>query len=111
MSHQKERLASFLKRELGLFFMRRFPHDPKIFLSVVDVVLNSSSEEASVYVSAFPADRAGKILQELKFYRGEARKFLVSRMRRRKFPKIKFLPAETERSMRLEKLLEKVKND
>ena len=109
--HQKERLASFLKKEMGVFLLRNFPHDPEVFLSVADVILNSSSEEAEVYVSVFPDRRGAEILKELKFYRGEARKFIASKLRRRKIPKISFFPASTEEIVRLEKLLEKVKNE
>ena len=111
MPHQKERLASFLRKELGIFLLRDFPHDPEIFLSIADVILNASSEEAKVYVSVFPELRADEIWKELKFYRGEARKYLAGRLKRRKTPKINFVPAETENIIRLEKLLEKVKNE
>lgn len=110
-SHQKDRLASFLRKELGIFLLRDFPRDPEVVLSVANVILNSSAEEVKVYVSVFPESYSAEIFKELKFYRGEARKFISSRLRRRKIPKIIFLPAETEATLRLEKLLEKVKNE
>ena len=109
--HQKERLVSFLSKEIGIFLLRNFPHDPEMFLSVADVILNSSSEEAEVYVSVFPDSGAKEVLKELKHYRGEARKFIASKLRRRKIPKINFFPVSTEKIARLEKLLEKVKNE
>lgn len=109
--HQKERLSSFLRKELGFFLLREFPHDPEVFLSVANVVLNSSAEEAKVYVSVFPEVRGEEIFKELKLYRGEARKYISARLKRRKIPKINFLPASTEEIVRLEKILDSVKNE
>lgn len=94
-----------------MFLLRDFPHDPEVFLSIASVILNSSADEAKIYVSVFPADCEKKVFKELKFYGAEARKFISAKLRRRKTPKIIFLPANTEEIARLEKLLEKVKNE
>ena len=111
MAHNQERFASFLKKELGVFLQRRFPHDPNVFLSVIDVEVSASAEGAKVYVSVFPENRADEVQKELKAARGQARHYLANRMRRRRrIPKILFIPTNIEHEMRLEKLLEKVKN-
>lgn len=110
MAHAKERFASFLKKELGLFLMRSFQHDPAVFLSVVDVVLDDSSENAKVHVSIFPSGTSAPLLRDLKNAGGEARHYLSSRLKRRRIPKISFLLIDNAKGERLEKLLEKVKN-
>lgn len=91
--------------------LRDFPHDPEVFLSVARVILNTSSDEAKIYVSVFPESRGSEVFKELKFYCAEAKKFVAGKLRRRKIPKIFFLPASTEDIIRLEKILEKVKNE
>jgi len=111
MSHQRERLASFLKKELSVFLLRSFPRDPEVFLSIDSVVLNSSAESAEIYVSVFPESGGAAVFKELKLYGKEARKFIASKLKRRKIPRINFLPADTEKTAHLEKLLEKVKNE
>ena len=111
MAYQNERLVSFLKKEVGMFLSRDFPHDPDVFLSVANVVINSSSDEAKIYVSVFPESSGDDVLKKLKFHCAEARKCVAKKLHRRKIPKIFFLPASTEEIVRLEKLLEKVKNE
>ena len=111
MAHSKERFASFLRKELGIFLSRHFPHDPDVFLSVVSASPDESSERVKIYISVFPENRSREIWKELKFYQKDAKKYLAERIKRRKVPQIIFLPAQTENVARLEKLLEKVKNE
>lgn len=111
MAHSKERLASFLRKELGVFLSRRFPHDPGIFLSVLSASPDESTERVKAYISIFPENRSNEIWKELKFYQKDARKYLAEKLKRRKIPQIIFLPAQAENIVRLEKLLEKVKNE
>lgn len=110
MAYGREKFASFLKKELGVFILREFPHDLDIVLSVTDVLLNSSSEEAEAHISIFPRKFSGNAIKELRNFRGEARKYLAMRLKRRRIPQIKFVSADLEKEERLEKLLEKVKN-
>lgn len=111
MAYSKERFASFLRKELGMFLSRHFPHDPDVFLSVLSASPDESSERAKIYISVFPENRSNEIWKELKFYQKDAKKYLAGKLNRRKIPQIFFLPAQTENSVRLEKLLEKVKNE
>lgn len=111
MAHSKERFASFLKKELGIFLSRHFPHDPDVFLSVVSVSPAESSERAKIYIAVFPENRSSEIWKELKFYQKDAKKYLAERIKRRRVPQIIFLPVNAENLVRLEKLLEKVKNE
>ena len=111
MAHSKERFASFLRKELGIFLSRHFPHDLGIFLSVVDAAPDESSERAKIYISVFPENRSKEIWKELKLYQKDAKKYLAGRLNRRRVPQIIFLPVQTENTVRLEKLLEKVKNE
>ena len=111
MAHQAERFSSFLKRELNRFLQRNTPHDEGVFISVAKIYAPERSDKAEVAISVFPEKAAKEVLKSVKKLTGEARKYLASRSRRRFIPKIIFLGEEdAERTIRLEKLLEKVKN-
>src|SRR3989338_596017 len=118
MAHNKERLASFIKKELGIFLQKNFPRDLEIFLSISRVTLDTSSENAMVYISVFPASSADKpaiknkeLWKNLKNFQREAQQYLSQQLKRRRVPKIIFVEQDIEKEAKLEKLLEKVKNE
>ena len=107
MSYQNERLSSFLKKEIAIYLTKNFPHPTDVFISVTEVVVDQSLETAKIFISVFPDKKANDILKSIKAYENEIRKFLSSRLRRHKIPKINFvLDKNFESGIRLEKLLE-----
>lgn len=112
MSHSEERLASYLREELAKFIQRHFAHDEGIFVSLSRVDPAVSLETALAFIFVFPDEAAEKTIKELKKYEKEARKYIMSRLKRRKIPKIIFkLEKDVEREARLEKTFEKIKNE
>ncbi len=112
MAYQGERLASFLKKETAAYLIKNFPHPTDVFLSVTEAVVDQSGDSAKIFVSIFPDKNSADTLKNVKKYEGEIRKFLSSRLRRHKIPKIIFvLDKNFESGIRLEKLLEKVENE
>lgn len=111
MPYQNERFESFLKKEIASFLLRWPPTDSGVFVSVVDSVADSFSDTAKIYISIFPKNASGKAIKDLRGVSREVRRCLAERLKRRKIPNILFELANTEQTERLEKILEKVKNE
>ncbi len=112
MSYQNERLASFLKKEIALYVIKNFPRPEDVLVSVTKVFVEDSLENAKVFVSVFPEKNSYGVMQSLKNYESEMRKFLSSRLRRHRIPKITFVfDKNLESEVRLEKLLEKTEDE
>ena len=112
MAHGEERLASYLKREIADFLAKRSEVPEGAFLSVTGIEIAPSLEDAKVFILVFPESASAEAMRGLKALEREARKYLATRLKRRKIPKILFrLDQAQNREIGLEKLLEKVKNE
>ncbi|MBI2023406.1 30S ribosome-binding factor RbfA [Candidatus Giovannonibacteria bacterium] len=112
MAYHNERFISFLKRELAYFLERDFVRDEGVFLSVTDVRLTSAGDMANIFVSVFPKEKTAEVARSLKKSEKEARKYISSKLKSRKIPKINFLPDNSmENRVNLEKLLKNVENE
>ena len=114
MAYQKERFASYLEQKVSEFFLRegRKVLPAEAFISVTRVIPNESGDEAEIFVLIFPERLSREIFKEVRHMGSAARKFLADKIKRRKIPNIVFkLDNAQEREVRLEKLLEKVKNE
>ena len=112
MAYQEERLISYLKREMANFLLRHAVMPEGAFFSVARIYLNSSLDEAKVFILIFPENLTGVAFREIKALERKARKYLSMHLKRRKIPKIIFkLDNDQEKEISLEKLLEKVKNE
>lgn len=112
MAHHADRFSSFLKKELNVFLQRNAPRGDGVFISVTKIYAPERADKAEVAVSVFPEREAKEVMKSVRRMAGAARKYLASRSRRGFMPKIVFLGEEdAEKVLRLEKLLEKVKNE
>jgi|SRR3990167_2803299 len=111
MSHNAERLASFLEREVTEFLMRHAVLSEESFFSVSRVVLDNSLDKAQVFILIFPDKSANEAFKEIRRFERDARKYIASRLKRHKMPQIKFVLDTTQtKQVRLEKLLENIEN-
>ncbi|KKT41226.1 hypothetical protein A2W54_01920 [Candidatus Giovannonibacteria bacterium RIFCSPHIGHO2_02_43_13] len=112
MSHNTERLASFLEREVTGFLMRHAVLPEGSFFSVSRVILDNSLDKTQVFILIFPDKSANEAFKEIRRFEREARKYIASRLKRHKMPQIKFVLDTTQtKQVRLEKLLENIEND
>lgn len=112
MAHQQERFESFLKREISEFLQQNAPRKESAFISVARVASEERSDKAEVFVSVFPENQTKEVFRQIKRMEKATRKYVSSKSRRQFIPEIIFKEASNQNSAaRLEKLLEKVKNE
>lgn len=111
MRHQQERFESFLKREISGFLQQNLPRESGVFVSVAKVISGEKSDKAEVFITVFPENHAKEIFVQIKRAENSVRKYISSRSSRQFIPKITFKMSGQATSERLEKLLEKVKNE
>ncbi|KKT40204.1 MAG: hypothetical protein UW30_C0023G0002 [Candidatus Giovannonibacteria bacterium GW2011_GWA2_44_13b] len=112
MSHNAERLASFLGREVTEFLLRHAVMPEGAFFSVSRVLLDNALDKAQVFILIFPDKLAHESFTEIKHSEREVRKYIASRLKRHKIPHIKFVLDTTQtKQVRLEKLLENIENN
>lgn len=109
MSHNAERLASFLEREVTEFLMRHTALPEGAFFSVSRVLLDNSLDKAQVFILIFPDGLANESFSEIRRLEKETRKYIASRLKRHKIPQIRFvMDTGHGKQIRLEKLLENI---
>ena len=111
MAHRQERFSSFLKKEIADFLQKNFARENGIFISVAMVAARERSDKAEVYVHIFPESHAKELFPRIKKLEKSARQYISSRSRRHFIPQIRFVLSGGDEESRLEKLLEKVKNE
>ena len=112
MSHNAERLESFLKREVTEFLIRHIALPEGAFFSVSRVVLGNALDKAQVFILIFPDKLAHESFTEIKHLERETRKYISSRLKRHKIPQVRFVLDTTQsKQTRLEKLLENIENN
>lgn len=112
MIRQQERFAAFLKRELNGFLQNHVERKNGTFLSLQRIESRGKSDKAEVFVSVFPEKEGDVVFKNIKNLGKAARKYIASRSGRHFVPEIQFKLEKNEASqIRLEKLLEKVKNE
>jgi ribosome-binding factor A len=95
----RQELAELLQRDVS---------DPRLaMITVTDVEVDRELAYATVYVSAFPAEkRKDEILAALQGASGYLRRELAARVRLRTFPRLRFRwDASPDRGARIEELL------
>lgn len=112
MTYKQERFGSFLKREISEFLQQNTPREESVFISVTRVASEERSDKAEVFVTVFPENQTKEVFRQIKRMEKATRKYISLRSRRQFIPEIIFKEASNQNSAaRLEKLLEKVKNE
>lgn len=112
MSNRIKRINQLLKEELGKILLKEGNFPRNYLVTITRVETTSDLEEAKVWVSVFPENKARQIIDILnrKIYQFQQRINKILRMR--PVPKIRFLiEKKTKQAARIEELLEKTRGE
>lgn len=104
------KVNQLIKKELGQIMLKEihFPEGTLVTLTRVETFSNLI--EAKVYISVFPENKSGEILQILSSHIFLLQQKLNSRLKMRPIPKIQFVEETTTREAgRVEELLDKIR--
>jgi len=111
MSKRISRLNELIKEEIGKILLKEGNFPKGVLVTITRVETLADLSEAKVWVSVFPGDKGGKIIENLNkriyFLQQKINKTLKIKF----VPKIRFLiETKTKEAARVEELLEKIKN-
>jgi ribosome-binding factor A len=112
VSNRIEKVNSLLEHEISKIIFRDFAFSPEILVTLTRVDTTANLIEAKVYISVFPEERAGPIINALNKSIYDVQHKVNRTLRMRPVPKIKFVKeTEISKAGRIEELLAKVKDD
>lgn len=90
MSIRGEKIASFIKEELGMLFLYKL-QDPALGLvTITSVKMTPDMKIAKIYLSAYEKDQREIILQKVEKIKGMMRSHIASRIKLRFTPELHF---------------------
>lgn len=99
-----------MKKELGQILFREIEAPDRAFITLTRVEASSNLQQARVYISVVPDEKARDVLQVLQKNIYDIQQTLNERLKMRPVPKIKwFLETVTAEAQRIEELLDKIK--
>lgn len=105
-------INELIKRELSQIILKEIEFPKGVLVTVTRVETSANLIQAKIYVSVIPANQLLKVLQILNKKVFYLQQLINKRLRMRPIPKIKFIEEkETKKAEKVEKLLEKIKND
>ncbi len=113
MSVRAEKVASFIKEELGMFFEKNFLMEEYGLITVTEVRMTSDLRIAKVYVSIYGnEERKQKSMLLLEAQKPAIRSALGKVLRLRFVPSLVFVLDESvDRAMKLEMLFKQIENE
>ncbi|MFA7142131.1 MAG: 30S ribosome-binding factor RbfA [Candidatus Paceibacterota bacterium] len=110
--YKKEKLNNLIKKELNQIILKEFDLDLDVVITITRVSVSENGFSAKVFVSVIPLSKKEEILKLLKKRIFFIQQKLNHRLRIRPVPRIEFVEEkETEKAMRVEEILEKIKKD
>jgi len=101
-----------IKRELSKLILKEIEFPKDTLVTITRVQTSSNLIQTKVYVSVIPENQTPRILQILNQQIFNLQQIINKRLKMRPIPKIKFVEEkETGKAERVEKLLEKIKNN
>jgi len=111
MSLRIQRVNQLVKEELSQIILREIEFPQNILVTLTRVDTSADLNQAKVYISVMPENRAKKILEVLNKKIYELQKKLNERLKMKFIPKIIFFKEkEILRAGRIEEILENLKN-
>src|ERR1700690_1624915 len=110
MSLRTERVASLIKEEVGMLFVREYRDPSYGFITVTDVHVTPDLRIAKIYVSIMgSSDVREATFNMLEAHKGEIRSFIGSHVRLKFTPAVQLYIDETqERVDKIEKLIKQI---
>lgn len=109
MSKRIQQVNQLIKKELSQIILREVDFPKDILVTITRVEASVDLNQARVYISAMPGEKAPGILQILKRDIYDLQQNLNKRLRMRKIPRIRFVEEKEIRgAARIEELLEKI---
>lgn len=91
---RRDRLSSFLKEILPIFFVQEVSLPKGSFISVLYIEIGESGSKANVFVSVFPDSLREMVAKELKISENKAAHFVRAHLKSKYSPSIHFfIPA------------------
>jgi ribosome-binding factor A len=113
MSLRTERVASLIKEEVGMFFVREYRDSSYGFITVTDVHVTPDLRIAKIYVSILGNDEVKeRTMKMLKEHKGVIRSFIGSHVRIKFTPTVQFFIDETfDRVEKIDRLIKQIHKD
>lgn len=109
MSIRAQRVNQLIKKELSQIILREINFPENILVTLTRVDTSSDLEQARIYVSVIPEEKARKVLEILNKSTYYLQQKLNQRLRMRPIPKIHFVhERKTSEAGRVEELLEEI---
>jgi len=115
-SHKVEKMNSLIKEELSQIIQRDIEFDGETLISIISVVCSPDLGSAKIWLDVWPVDSGEEALAILKKNNAFLRSELVSKIKVRRAPRLKFfldkeeLEDEKQRN-KVEEILEKLKQE
>ena len=107
-----ERVDELIKRELGQIILREIDFPEDVLTTITRVETSVDLNQAKVYISVIPQNKISKVLRIFSRLIYDFQQKLNKRLKMRIVPRIKFFEEKkTEEVVRIEELLDKVKNE
>jgi ribosome-binding factor A len=113
MSLRTEKVASLIKEEIGMYFIREFRDPSYGFITVTEVHVTPDLKMAKIYVSIMgSSDVKAQTLRMVEDHKGEMRSFIGANIRLKFTPSIQFYLDETlDRVEKINNLLKQIHKD
>ena len=104
------RVNTLMKKELGQILLREIEAPEGAFMTLTRVDASPNLQQAKVYISVMPEDKANVVLKMLSQNIYDVQQILNERLKMRPVPKIKWvLETGTSEAQRIEELLDEIK--
>ena len=104
------KVNALMKKELGQILLREIEAPEGAFMTLTRVDASPNLQQAKVYISVMPEDKAKAVLKALSQNIYEVQQILNARLKMRPVPKIKWvLETATSEAQRIEELLDEIK--
>ena len=112
MSKRIQRVNQLIKEEISQILLREVEFPSGVLITVTRVESSVDLNQAKVYISCLPEEKASRVFQILNRQVYELQQKLNQRLQMRPIPRIKFIEEkETKEAGKIEKILEKIKKN
>jgi ribosome-binding factor A len=103
------RYQQLIQEQLGMLLLRELDVEPGVLVTVSRVVVTSDLQQAHIYITVFPSDTQGTILQKLRKTHKEYEYYLADILSRGKSPELIFeIDTQALEAYELDKVLDEL---
>jgi ribosome-binding factor A len=106
------RVNQLIKKELGQIILKEFDFPKDVLVTITRVETLSNLKESKVFISIFPENKRGEILNSLNQKIYFLQKRINQKLKMKPLPRLKFLEEKkAKEAARIEELLEELKKE